>query len=322
MNLEKSIIATLSFFDVLELPLKAPQVRQFLIDTEASLESTQKMLDDLTREKKIECWYDYYSLIGRGRTLQNSLVDRERVTRRYIGKVKRWRWLLGLTPYLRGAFLVNSVAFGNLEKESDIDFLIITEKNRLWFTRVWLTLLTQIFGLRRHGKKVAGRFCLSFFLSSEALNLEELALKSASFPELPQDPYLLYWIRTVKPVIGKQTYLNFQQANTWIEAYLPNLTSFRPETIGPEPRLALFCGRVLEVFFEITFLGRLFEKLFQLTLKRRTLRKRDNLRDKSGTVITDTILKFHNQDWRRLIFDQWLERLNQETGVRRQETDK
>jgi len=309
MNLEKSIIATLSFFDVLEMPLKAPQVRQFLIDTEASLESTQKMLDDINREKKIECWFDYYSLVGRGRKLQSYLAERDRVSKRFLKKVKYWRFIFAVTPYLRGAFLVNSLAFGNVDKSSDIDFLVVTAKKRLWLTRVWLTVLTQMFGLRRHGKKVAGRFCLSFFITEEALNFEPLALKLASRRDLPQDPYLAYWVRTVKPVVGRETYLKFQQANSWVIKYLPNLTSFRSQTVFPESKLTKLVGKILETFLDFTMLGALLEKVFQLTLKKRTLKKRDALRDKSGTVITDNVLKFHNQDWRRLIFDEWVSRL-------------
>ncbi|MDD4352478.1 MAG: hypothetical protein PHU71_05925 [Candidatus Gracilibacteria bacterium] len=309
MNLEQSIIATLAFFDVLEMPLKAPQVRQFLIDTEASLEATQKMLDDITREKKIECWFDYYSLVDKGRAFQSYQNERKRISAKFLAKIRRFRFLFAMTPYLRGAFIVNSLAFGNSDQGSDIDFLIVTKEKRLWLTRLWITILTQLLGVRRHGEKVAGRFCLSFFVSEEALNLEALSLKLAGHQDLPQDPYLMYWIRTVKPVIGAETYMKFQEANSWVKPYLPNLTSFRAETIFPRPKFARLIGRVTELILEITLLGSLLEKILQKTLKKHTLRKRDELRDKRGTVISDSVLKFHNQDWRQLVFDEWLDRL-------------
>lgn len=51
------------------------------------------------------------------------------------------------------------------------------------------------------------RFCLSFFITEEAMNFESIRLQ-------PNDPYLDRWIYTLIPLVNKNaTYEHFMEAN-------------------------------------------------------------------------------------------------------------
>ena len=70
-------------------------------------------------------------------------------------------------PGLRMVAICNSLSMYASDADSDIDLFVVTEKNRLWFVRILMTIVFQILGVRRHGNHVAKRFCLSFFSTVE-----------------------------------------------------------------------------------------------------------------------------------------------------------
>ena len=80
-------------------------------------------------------------------------------------------------------------------ENSDIDLFIITKNNRIWTSRIFLTLILSLLGQRKTAKKHAGKFCLSFFITENHLRLEDIAIKD--------DIYLRYWIETLVPIVNK-----------------------------------------------------------------------------------------------------------------------
>ena len=88
--------------------------------------------------------------------------------------------ILSYLPFIKSIAVVNSLAFFNCDKKSDIDFLIITERNKIWTARALSSVLMHILGLRRYGKKVAKRICLSFYISEEKLDLSYIAKNISS----------------------------------------------------------------------------------------------------------------------------------------------
>lgn len=78
--------------------------------------------------------------------------------------------------------------------DSDIDLFVETAPGMLWTGRVMTTLFFSLLGVRRHGKYVKGRFCLSFFAVENA-DLGKVAIE--------EDAYLYEWARRLVSVDGK-----------------------------------------------------------------------------------------------------------------------
>ena len=71
-------------------------------------------------------------------------------------------------PYVRAILLSGSISKGYMDKDSDVDYFIITQPNRLWVTRLLLMLFKKIFLF--NSRKV---FCINYFVDSEKLEIEE-----------------------------------------------------------------------------------------------------------------------------------------------------
>jgi len=123
--------------------------------------------------------------------------------KKYISKIA---WI----PGLRMVAVVNSLSMYATHKDSDIDLFIITAKNRIWIVRVCVTLVFWILGVWRKGEDISGNFCLSFFITEDAMDLEKIAIE--------EDIYLYFWIFHMKPILSSEdTYEKFLLANPWIE---------------------------------------------------------------------------------------------------------
>lgn len=240
--LAERINNTLRFFDLQNLPLTAYEIHKFLIADMASLrtkldenyeldsvpatelqpvhiDTILTQLHILGREGKIISQNGYYSLPGRESIIRDRLVNylhgigRERLVRRYLRPARH-------IPFVRGIALAGSQALGQQRESSDIDLLIITDPKYMWIARTLLSAWFQVLGLRRHGKKIANRFCLNHYLANTTERPSERNLYTA----------LEY--AKLRPVLYSGIVRKFQKANQgWMKQFFPNLV-FLPS--GPK----------------------------------------------------------------------------------------
>lgn len=200
-------------------------------------------------------------------------------------------FLFCLFPQVQMVALCNSRAMGEADENSDIDLFIITKNGNLWTARFIVTVLSSLLGIRRRNthwlekwspdyiKRTKNKLCLSFFITEAVMNLESVRLQ-------PNDPYLDRWIYTLVPLVNKNaTYEHFMEAN-WVEpTYSPINPSWR-----------LFCMKLGHIFGFIS----LFENLIKKLWLPKTLKTYENLEKPWGVVISDTMLKFHDNDQRKI----------------------
>lgn len=204
--------------------------------------------------------------------------------------------VLHMVPFLRMVGVCNNLAFSRVDEKSDIDLFIIASKGRLFFVRTLVTVLFHILGVRRHGDKVAGRFCLSFFVDDCSLDLAPLSIED--------DLYLAYWTYSMVVIIDDGVCQDFFNKNKWVRSYFENdvvLGSFRLVSSN------MFLNLIRSLLFNIFSgkFGRFIESFLSHWQIRRSLRKRSYLADDSGIVISEHILKFHNVDRRVFYRDLW-----------------
>jgi hypothetical protein len=199
-------------------------------------------------------------------------------------KVEKYRKALGFIPGISCICICNSLAMNACHKDSDIDLFIISHKNRIWTTRVLITLFFMCLRERKTQNKHAGKFCLSFFISEDAPSFETFAIE--------RDIYLAYWIETLIPVVNKEwNFEDFLQKNTWYSIENQIKPEHQHKNQGTK--------RYNNTFFEFSW--NIIEKWLKRLLFPKTQKSFQNLWKPFGVIISDTILKFHDKDQRKII---------------------
>jgi hypothetical protein len=111
--------------------------------------------------------------------------------------------------------ITGALAMDNARKSDDIDLLIITQKNRLWLTRLIVTMVLEIIGRRRrpNHKNIKDKICLNLYLDEANWQLSKAKKSLFTAHELIQ----------LKPVLNRNnTYEKFILRNYWLANYLPN----------------------------------------------------------------------------------------------------
>lgn len=232
--LKDRILETLRFFDLQEHAPTLLELHSFLLpeknELQKNLDANFEILesaDDVNPNIKVsvdlilacignECQfqienqYGYYFFPGRSILAENRwknyffALKREKLIRRFI-------FALQYIPFVRGVALGGSQAMGRQSEGSDIDLMIITDKNFMWLGRTLVTAYFQLLGIRRYGGKIANRFCLNHYLAGTKLINQIKNLYSA-----------MEYAR-LRPVIYSSVIVDFQKTNRdWILFCFPN----------------------------------------------------------------------------------------------------
>lgn len=284
-KLWQEILRVLAFFDVLDQPQTITEIRQELGESVDS----EKLSELISSCVLIEKCQQFYFLKGRKEIV---LMRKKRsfwVSRAWR-RVNFLKKFLSLLPWIKMIAVCNNLAFGSYDEKSDIDLFIICEQKRLFLGRLAITLFFHVLGLRRHGNKIAGRFCLSFFVSEEGMDIGKIRISEP-------DIYLAYWCKKLIPIYNRdQTFENFMSKNQyWLKKFFPFYNFSKLPTVAADKT-----GSTFRDFCE---------KLLGNWQKKRADSKRQKLNDDTGTVISDTMLKFHDLDRRQIYRKQYLENL-------------
>lgn len=204
--------------------------------------------------------------------------------------VQKYLRFLSFVPFLRFVGVCNNLSFGSVDSKSDIDLFIIAKKNRLFIVRSFVTFLLHILGVRRHGKKVSGRFCLSFFVDDNYLELRKIAIKN--------DIYLAFWIKNMQAVIDDGVSVSFFNLNNWISEFIDEDQNFSNYShLISVNKFSLKLKSFFEWILNDRF-GNFLERILQKWQLRRAKAKMSFADENSKIIVKEHILKFHNLDRR------------------------
>lgn len=294
---KKALLQTITFFDIFDFALTREELCDYMLYKKWTLAELKHFTN---HERFIVETHSHVYLKGRAVSIKVR-KGKEHRARRLIKKAKKHVKFMQMLPFVRMVAICNSLSFYSAERESDIDLFIVTERKRLFFARSMIWLYTQLLGLRRHGRKTKGRFCLTFFVSKNGMNLESIKYKN--------DIYFVFWLRLVRPLIGQKTYRELMSQNKWINEYFDYEIDSKKHLL-PESSLLKKVQSVLEFVFK-GVLGNGIEYILKKWQMKRSENKAQKLKSRDGTVISDIVLKFHNEDMRKKYHLLWERRFGQ-----------
>lgn len=204
LNLERSVLKVLAYFDMFNYPLLQEEVH-FFLDRRVSADEVQKALKQLIAARCIYKHGDFYSL-SHDRSLVARRLKGNQNARTLLTTAHKVSALLYRFPFVRGIGISGSLSKNVADELSDIDFFIITRSNRLWIARTLMHLFKKLTYL-------AGRqhwFCMNYYVDEDAMLIEERNIFTATE------------LLTLMPVAGNGTLDDFFHVNAWAMDYFPN----------------------------------------------------------------------------------------------------
>jgi hypothetical protein len=111
--------------------------------------------------------------------------------------------------------ITGSLAMHNSDPKSDIDLMIITQKNTLWISRLIILIILIILKIpmrRARNREEKDKLCLNLWLDETAL----------VWPTSERNIFTAHEITQVIPVVNKhQTHERFIESNSWIKDWWP-----------------------------------------------------------------------------------------------------
>lgn len=220
-----NILATLAYYDILDFPLKADEVLNYLVKLnnnlnpeEVSLGNIKRILNQLVLDGKVykdslpASEAGSYYFLDEKNYLVPLRLKREKISAQKWAKARKAiRWLRFI-PYVEAVFASGSLALNNCDELSDLDVLIVTKYGRIWLTRLLVSSLLSLIRIRRrYFQKIApDKICLNHYITDQSLKIQFESMYNAQ-------NYL-----NLKPILLRdQNIINeFFSQNSWLGDYI------------------------------------------------------------------------------------------------------
>jgi hypothetical protein len=298
-SLARQILLTIAYTNQFEYPLTPDEIELRLI-THTDKVITRKMIEPvlktLVKSRKLEKIGDYYFLPG---NKEHVILREQRAewSAQKQASVQQMVRLVRLIPWIRGIAVTGSLAMNNANDDSDIDFLFVTQKNRLWLSRVLVTILTWVVGKRRAWDvEKPNSWCCNLWLEEDALKMAE--------PK--HSLYTAYEICQAKWVLDRGgVRLAFCRSNLWVAKYAVSyLMAMIRDAQGTESVNELFTAAPIlrwltrQLLTLLNLLAYGTQKLYMLPhMTRETVDLRQAF--------------FHPRDTQQLVYTRWKHALRQ-----------
>ncbi len=247
VEMSAAVIRVLLYFDIFNHPLSINEIND-LIQIELKDENElPEVLLELVDEQKIYFHEGYYSVFPSVFNMHRRIAG-EKFAKKMVDRMKKFSSLIASFPFVKAVTISGSLSKNFMDENSDIDYFIITSRNRLWLTRTFLVLYKKLFLL--NSKK---NFCVNYFVSEDQLSIPDRNIFTAT-----EVSYLI-------PVYNYSEYLNFMNENIWSKTFYPNFPLRNEYYLVDEkfPRIKSFLEKI--------FSGSLGEAIdnyfFKFTLK-------------------------------------------------------
>ena len=293
-DIRRAIVRTIAFFDIFDFPLTWFEVWKYLpIKTDLSVVQAV-LLDnglDVVSNKN-----GFFFLSGREEIVATRMKRYNYANIKYKKTLRIIR-IFKYIPWIKMVCIGNILGANNLKQESDIDFFVITERNRIWLTRFFCVVVAELLRVRPKQNDFKDKICLSFFSDVEKMNFKGLMIG--------EDEYLAHWLADLLPVYNKsRTYEEFIDHNNWMRQKLPN---WQPTAVSP--RISIEPSEVFYRDVVDMLIGGLEKIAKNIQLKLMPQNIKEVMNSDTKVVVNDQMLKFHINDRRQEYNDLFTEKI-------------
>ncbi|WP_085944646.1 radical SAM protein [Ideonella sp. B508-1] len=292
---EQAVLRALAYRQVFDAPLSAEEVWQFLDLPGVALAEVKLALRQLQTAGLVAGRDGWFWIAEMDDPIARWTVKQARADADMPGALKVGRTLMRL-PFVDGVAISGSLSKRAQSEDGDFDFMILTRPGRLWLVYVLLRLYRGRLPSRH-------MLCSNYVLACHRLGLAQ------------RDAFTAMELATLIPVGGRDALQQMQQANSWVDEYLPNRSVpqgfTEPERGWLRGFLEAGCWRPLAEMLD--------ECAWQLinARHRRTMAHLRPLMARRSLELGRHVAKLHNSEWKYRILERYqanLDRLQQLAG--------
>jgi hypothetical protein len=247
-KVEEAIKSVLKYYSLFSYPLKEDEIHRFL-SVKAQQKEVEIKLNKLVAARQVfKIKQDFFSIKNEPYWADKRILGNQKalellsISKKYIKKIIRF-------PFIKSVAISGSLSKYYTDEEGDIDYFIITKKNRLWIARTLLHLFKKTSFLRKREHY----YCMNYFVDESALEIDQKNIYSA--------------IETVTliPVYNEPFINKLKEKNRfWIEEFLPNETYINEQRFLVELKSGLI-KKISEKIIESLGPNSINKKLMKLT---------------------------------------------------------
>ncbi|MFA6261333.1 MAG: hypothetical protein WC760_07695 [Bacteroidia bacterium] len=208
-QIKENVLKVLQYYNYFSYPLTLDEL-YYNFPVSEKKEDIALAVNALVDEAAAFRFDELFSLVNQQerierRKLGNALAVEKIRTAQKVGR------FISLFPFVSTVFISGSLSKNYADENTDMDFFICTEPQRLWIARSLLHAFKKLTFLvgKQHN------FCMNYFVDMDHLKLEE------------QNIYTAIELSTLKPVKhNDDVYREILRQNEWIRTYLPNVAAF------------------------------------------------------------------------------------------------
>lgn len=279
-----SFFKPLAYFDIFDHPLKISELDQ--------LSSGNNIKNDVQAAidaKKCFAYKEYISISKDVERLVKNRLEKEKRANGYLPKLKSYAKLISKFPFVKGLAVSGSLSKNVMHDDGDIDYFIITQKNRLWLCRTLLILFKKVFLL--NSRKY---FCVNYFIDEENLEIQDKNIFTAI--ELT---YIL-------PIYNSEMISLFLEKNNWVKKEFKPIKHPIPFEVIKKRKHNVFerilsgqLGEKLDLFFMGVTIKRWNKKFSHFDAEKMELTMRSNR----------GISKHHPSDFQNRVLKEYAKRI-------------
>lgn len=290
MNIEHQILKWISYFDIFSHPLTDKELVNLCNISEQDF---KVIIDRFCTEKKCFEFDDYYSINEDVVNLVNQRLQKEQEAQKYFKKLPFYAKLIRRFPFVKGVAISGSLSKSVMYDDGDIDYFIVTDKDRLWIARTFLVIFKKLFLL--NSRKY---FCVNYFVDENNLQISD------------ENVFTAIEITYLAPVYNAEVFRKLKQQNNWTNSYIPD---FRHPLELEEYHGDGFFKKVFQFLLKGKLGDRLDTYFMKLTYKRWQKKFKDFPKEKfDQTMRTNRgISKHHPRDFQNKVLREYKTRLAQ-----------
>lgn len=240
---ELAIIKVIAYYDVFNYPVTKKEILENLFDsvTESTLENS---ISNLIQKKIIKTQDDFYFAQHFDTKFINQRIEANQLAQIMLPLARKYSARISKFPFIKGVFISGGLSKNYFHQQSDIDYFIITTKNRLWLCRTIFILYYKLLS-----KKKKEFFCLNYFISEADLTIPD------------RNQFVATEIATLMPMVNYDLYVQFLQTNNWYTSYFPQMPIRSSQESTPLKKY------VVKSFIECLFSGFIGNKVDDMLLR-------------------------------------------------------